>query len=210
MLHPARYSGHIVFPLCQRFLFLIALLIVSVSPAIGAEPGWSLKPLVKPAVPQGSAVAGNPLDAFIDARLAEKGLSRSPPADRRTLIRRVDVRPYRLAADARGDKSVHRGQRSPGLRKARRSTARQPAATVNTGHATGSTLRSTPIPTATITTGTGPTPGPTVITSFGPSTKISPTAGLSGSKLQAMPCSRKIRRPRWRSVSSPPGRGTTR
>jgi hypothetical protein len=54
---------------------------------------WSLKPVVKPALP---AVAPhlqpwlrNPIDAFIVAKLQEKGLEPSPEADRRTLIRRV-------------------------------------------------------------------------------------------------------------------------
>ena len=49
---------------------------------------WSLKPLVRPPVP---VVAGaeHPVDHFIRARLAERKLTPSPEADRRTLIRRV-------------------------------------------------------------------------------------------------------------------------
>lgn len=47
---------------------------------------WSLKTLIKPAVPAGSS---HPIDAFIQAKLQEKGLPPSPPADRRTLIRRL-------------------------------------------------------------------------------------------------------------------------
>jgi len=51
---------------------------------------WSLKPLVKPALPavEGMGVA-NPVDQFIRARLAERKITPSPEADRRTLIRRV-------------------------------------------------------------------------------------------------------------------------
>lgn len=51
---------------------------------------WSLKPLVKPALPvvEGLAAA-NPVDQFIRARLAERKITPSPAADRRTLIRRV-------------------------------------------------------------------------------------------------------------------------
>lgn len=53
---------------------------------------WSLRPLVAPPTPQpppaGYAIA-NPIDAFIAAKLAEQGLSQSPLADRRTLIRRL-------------------------------------------------------------------------------------------------------------------------
>jgi hypothetical protein len=48
---------------------------------------WSLKPLTKPVVP-GSGQR-NPIDAFIRAKLAEKGLEATQEADRRTLIRRV-------------------------------------------------------------------------------------------------------------------------
>lgn len=49
---------------------------------------WSLKPLQRPAVP---SVAGtsNPIDAFIRTKLAEKKLTPSSEADRRTLIRRL-------------------------------------------------------------------------------------------------------------------------
>jgi mono/diheme cytochrome c family protein len=49
---------------------------------------WSLKPLERPAVPTVAGVT-NPIDAFIRAKLAEKKLSLSPEADRRTLIRRL-------------------------------------------------------------------------------------------------------------------------
>ncbi|GDY20290.1 hypothetical protein LBMAG56_16350 [Verrucomicrobiota bacterium] len=54
--------------------------------ATAAQPHWSLTPLVRPAVPGGAA---NPIDAFIAAKLAEKKLAPSPPADARTLIRRL-------------------------------------------------------------------------------------------------------------------------
>jgi hypothetical protein len=53
---------------------------------------WSLKPLVRPPLPrvqENGTSSNNPIDAFILAKLAEKGLSPSPEADRRTLIRRL-------------------------------------------------------------------------------------------------------------------------
>jgi mono/diheme cytochrome c family protein len=56
---------------------------------------WSFQPPVKPTPPalKGAAVnpvwLRNPIDRFILARLEEKGLSPAPPADARTLIRRV-------------------------------------------------------------------------------------------------------------------------
>ena len=53
--------------------------------AAASRDWWSLKPLVKPGVPQ----IGNPIDAFIRARLAEKQLQPAPEAEPRVLIRRL-------------------------------------------------------------------------------------------------------------------------
>ena len=54
---------------------------------------WSLKPIRKPTLPKLSdadkAWVRTPIDAFIVAKLREKGLKPSPEADRRTLIRRA-------------------------------------------------------------------------------------------------------------------------
>jgi len=54
---------------------------------------WSLRPLARPPVPPltpgDAARARNPVDAFVLAKLREQGLSPSPEADRRTLIRRL-------------------------------------------------------------------------------------------------------------------------
>jgi mono/diheme cytochrome c family protein len=51
---------------------------------------WAYQPLKKPPVPvlEGMSAA-NPIDAFIAARLKAMDISPAPPADRRTLIRRV-------------------------------------------------------------------------------------------------------------------------
>ncbi len=66
--------------------------------AAAALDFWSLKPLVKRAMPGGDKSgaspdathpAVNPIDAFIGASLAERRLKPSPEADRRTLLRRV-------------------------------------------------------------------------------------------------------------------------
>ena len=51
---------------------------------------WSLRPLQSPEMPTGVSAA-NPIDAFIQAKLAEKGLRPSPEADPRTLIRRISI-----------------------------------------------------------------------------------------------------------------------
>ncbi len=54
---------------------------------------WSLAPIKRPVVPQlpsaDAARARNPIDAFVLAKLHEKGLQPSPEADRRTLVRRL-------------------------------------------------------------------------------------------------------------------------
>jgi hypothetical protein len=64
-----------------------------VSSADGGRDWWSLRPLARPAVPNVPPdLAGwcrTPVDRFIAAKLAEKGLHPSPEADRRTLIRRL-------------------------------------------------------------------------------------------------------------------------
>jgi mono/diheme cytochrome c family protein len=52
---------------------------------------WSYQPVKRPAIPtvKEAAWVKNPIDAFIAAKLEERGLTPSKPADRRTLIRRV-------------------------------------------------------------------------------------------------------------------------
>jgi mono/diheme cytochrome c family protein len=66
----------------------------------GEKPGvppakvhWAFVPPVRPAVPNVSRPgwASNPIDCFIQARLESAGLSPSPEADRRTLIRRLSL-----------------------------------------------------------------------------------------------------------------------
>ena len=47
---------------------------------------WALQPLTKPTVPNSN---GTPIDAFLLKALQNKQLHRSPPAERRTLIRRL-------------------------------------------------------------------------------------------------------------------------
>ena len=63
---------------------------------------WSLKPLVRPQVPAATnhsvpgervttsaAISSSPIDAFVRAKLSEKGLDQSPEANRQTLARRA-------------------------------------------------------------------------------------------------------------------------
>ena len=68
-------------------LLSVAVLLALSAVALGAEPKgwWAFEPLMRPKVPERT----NPVDHFIRAKLVNKGLSLSPEADRRTLIRRV-------------------------------------------------------------------------------------------------------------------------
>lgn len=49
---------------------------------------WAFQPLGKPQLPAGAAM-GNPIDAFIGAKLAAAGLPPAPAADTRTFLRRL-------------------------------------------------------------------------------------------------------------------------
>ncbi len=54
------------------------------------EKWWSLQPLSRPELPsEGEGWAKNPIDRFVFQKLTEQGLSPSPEADRRILIRRL-------------------------------------------------------------------------------------------------------------------------
>ncbi|MBC7527133.1 MAG: DUF1549 domain-containing protein [Chthonomonadaceae bacterium] len=54
---------------------------------------WSFRPVKKLPAPtvKASAWVKNPIDAFVLAKLEEKGLKPAPPADKRTLLRRVSL-----------------------------------------------------------------------------------------------------------------------
>src|SRR6266545_1681002 len=54
---------------------------------------WAFKPPVRPPVPavQGQGIVRNPIDAFLAAERAQRGLMPQPPADRRLLLRRLHL-----------------------------------------------------------------------------------------------------------------------
>ena len=54
-----------------------------------ARTHWAFQPLRDPPVPAGKEAPANPIDAFVQTKLATAGLIPSPPADRRTLIVRA-------------------------------------------------------------------------------------------------------------------------
>ena len=55
----------------------------------GFEPHWSFRPVIRPPVPAGPAEVTNPIDRFLEQRLAAEGLPVNPPADLPTLARRL-------------------------------------------------------------------------------------------------------------------------
>ncbi len=67
---------------------LFALLLFIALARADHDPHWAFKPAIRPELPFARHVA-NPIDGFIRAKLADNGLSPSPPANRRTLARRV-------------------------------------------------------------------------------------------------------------------------
>jgi hypothetical protein len=67
-----------------RFLAFSSLLLTQTVPAKEDTPWWSLQPIAARA-----AVAGNVVDYYIDAKLKPEGLQPAPPADARTLVRRL-------------------------------------------------------------------------------------------------------------------------
>ncbi len=74
-----------------------------VSEADRAEAGkrhWAFQPVSEPSVPEPPGGAAHPVDAFVRARLAEAGLTPSPEADRRTLLRRLSYTLTGLPPDA--------------------------------------------------------------------------------------------------------------
>ena len=65
-----------------RFIFLILSAL-----ATSADTHWSLQPISRPATPVGI----HPVDYFVEKQLREKGLQRSPAANREVLLRRVKL-----------------------------------------------------------------------------------------------------------------------
>jgi hypothetical protein len=77
-----------------KFWWVVPVLLAAAAPSHGADPAarpWALEPVRRPTPPavRDAAWAANPIDAFVLAKLEAAGLRPAPPADRRTLVRRV-------------------------------------------------------------------------------------------------------------------------
>ena len=78
----------------SRWIFFVASIVLSLGlrAAETKTPGtngWSLQPLQHATIPRSPTRCNTTIDAFILAKLAEKGMHASPEADPRTLIRRL-------------------------------------------------------------------------------------------------------------------------
>ncbi len=73
---------------------------------------WSFRPVGSPAVPDvaGTDRGSNPIDAFVEARLAEEGITPAPRATPRTLVRRLS---YDLLGLPPARSEVERFERDP-------------------------------------------------------------------------------------------------
>lgn len=72
--------------MCRALPLLTALLLLPSGTGV-ARDHWAFQPIVRAEVPEGK----HPVDWFIDARLAEAGVSPLPPADPATLLRRLSL-----------------------------------------------------------------------------------------------------------------------
>jgi len=88
VMNPGRLASALLFPIWLPWVVAEPLV-----PAAGAAEGrwWAVEPLGLVEVPAAvdAAVVRTPIDAFILAELEAHGLTRSPEADRRTMIRRI-------------------------------------------------------------------------------------------------------------------------
>ena len=62
---------------------------------------WSFQPITMPAIPATESSSTNAIDHFLEQKRAQAGLNPAQSADRRTLLRRLSFRAYRVAAITR-------------------------------------------------------------------------------------------------------------
>jgi hypothetical protein len=86
------FHGACVRPVARVIGWVVVFcIVVAVQPGQAAPKGdlWVLRPVARPAVPEGSAEAGNPIDAFVAAEYRARGLTPVGRADKSVLLRRV-------------------------------------------------------------------------------------------------------------------------
>lgn len=82
------------------------------SSPVSASVLWSLRPVVRPGLPNTGSSGSSPIDRLVLAKLEQNGLHPSPPADRRTLLRRATYDLIGLPPTA-GEIAAFEADRSP-------------------------------------------------------------------------------------------------
>ena len=138
---------------------------------------WAWQPIrpTEPPAVKDAAWPRGPVDRFILAKLEEKDLTPAPPADQRTLLRRVYFRPDRPAADAGGGRGLRQGRIAGRLREGGGPAAGVAAVRRALGAALARPGALRARRAATSSTTPSPTPTSTAITSSAPSTPTCPT-----------------------------------
>ena len=197
-------------PLAAALLFAGALSFVHAEAQKEFTPQqrrwWAFQKVTKPQPPspKDSAWVRNPIDAFVLAKLEEKGLRPSPPADRATLLRRATLDLTGLAADAGRSAGVRRRRRRPTPSHVSSTGCWLRPATASAGHGTGSTWRAMPTAKASRAMRRVRTSGAIATTSSTPSIATSRTTASCANRSPATNCIPPTRR-RW----SPPGSTAT-
>ncbi|MBL9128293.1 MAG: DUF1549 domain-containing protein, partial [Verrucomicrobiales bacterium] len=90
-MHPRRLSSLAVVGVVCRMAFAAAWGAIVPPGFEQARAHWSLRPVVRPTVPEvrASARVRTPVDAFLLSKLESKGLDYAPEPDPRTLLRRL-------------------------------------------------------------------------------------------------------------------------
>lgn len=77
--------------MCRPLLLSLIVVVTGAGNVAAEDEWWSRQPLTKPPPPavRSAGWARTPIDQFVLAKLREKGLEPAPPADKRTLLRRL-------------------------------------------------------------------------------------------------------------------------
>ena len=126
---------------------------------------WAFQPIkaVSPPKVKNQAAVGSPVDAFVIARLDAAGLKPSPPASKRTLIRRATVDLWGVPPTAEEVEAFESDGSPASVCAPGRPPAGVSPATASAGAGTGSTSPAMPTPRATSSPRSGVIRLPTLI-----------------------------------------------
>ena len=113
---------------------------------------WAFEPIRRPAVPAAGDAAANPVDRFIVAKLAARGLGLAPQASRESALPAGHARPHGPAADPGRNDGLSRRHRTRTPTNARSIACSPRRTTAKTSRAAGSMPCAMPTRTACIST----------------------------------------------------------